>query len=278
LSAKVAINLAVNQYENGELEEAEREFERGIVAAERGGYRYYAAEARWKLGCIAFDRKQLAEAEDLVRRALSEAIECNYAWLQGMACLTLGNVLTTRGKSAEAIQAYMDGLKLSERMNMRHHEAIFHAKLSVLAEQSGDLATSLYHARRNQEIESEVARLKAVNQLRDLSHYDLSQKPAGERLLELSNKNWGSHGSGIAALQEIALATVDILQLDAFSLWLYSEDRQQLFLRCASVREDGKFLLYEKEIVLSASEMPKYFDLLRHQHEALVVHHARLHP
>lgn len=277
LTAKVAINLGVNQYESGELEQAEREFERGIVAAERGGYLYYAAEARWKLGCIAFDRDQLPEAEALVRRALQEAITCKYAWLQGMSCLMLGSILTKRDQLTEAVHAYNDGLSVSERMNMRHHEAIFHARLSQLDEQAGNLVSALHHSRRHQEIETEVAKLKTRNELRDLSHYDLSQKPAGERLLELSNRNW-SDGGGATALQEIAMAALDILQLDALSLWLYSDDGQQLLLRCGCTRENGVPVLSDTEFVLSRADMPTYFDLLQHQHEALVVHHARLHP
>ncbi|MDF3035712.1 MAG: hypothetical protein K0S28_986, partial [Paucimonas sp.] len=278
LTSKLAINLGVNQYESGELQEAEKEFQRGVEAAERGGYRHYAAEARWKLGCIANDRSQLAEAETLVRQALKEAVACGYTWLQAVCYLTLGDVLV-RGKNIpDAVLAYRDGLAFCERMNMRHQEAIFHTKLSQLAEQSGNLDEALRHARRHQEIETELARLKAGNQLRDLSHYDLSQKPAGERLLELSNRNWSSDGSSATALQEIATAALDILQLDAITLWLYSADGEKLLLRCGCVRNDGETRLMEEDVVLRRSQMPSYFELLNRQHEALVVHHGRLHP
>jgi diguanylate cyclase (GGDEF)-like protein len=276
LASKLAINLGVNQYATGELDEAEIEFKRGLAEAQRGGYPHYVAEARWQLGWLAYDRYQLVEAEALIRQALKEAEACGYSWLQGVVYLALGDVLLRSEKIPEALGAYRDGLAFSERVNARHHEAIFHAKLSQLTEQSGDLKSALHHARRRQDIDTEMARLKAGNQLQDLSHYDLSQKPAGERLLELSNKNWGANGVNISALQEIALAALDILQLDALSLWLL--DGECLTLRCGCLRVDGKPVLNEETVVWSENLMPGYFALLRGQHEALVVHNARLHP
>jgi diguanylate cyclase (GGDEF)-like protein len=278
LACKLAINLGVNQYATGELDEAEQEFKRGLSEAERGGFSHYAAEARWKLGCIAYDRHQLDEAEEQIRRALKGAKAAGYSWLQGVAYLTLGDVLVSSGKLADALVAYRDGLLFSESVRARQHEATFHAKLSQLCEDTGDLKGALAHARRLQNIEAELARLKAGNQLQDLSHYDLSQKPAGERLLELSNKNWGASGDNVSAgaLQEIAVAALDILQLDALSLWLLDGDR--LTLRCGCTRVDGKPVLNQAALTWFEADMPAYFALLRSQHEALVVRSARLHP
>lgn len=278
LASKLAINVGSSQYSIGDLEGAENAFRLGLNEAKRGGYRHYVAEARWKLACLEIDRNELDQAELTMRQALQEAADCSYSWMLGVAYLTLGDLLIRAHRHADAQKALQEGLAFCLKIGALHHEAEYHIQLSFLAEQAGDLAAALYHARQQQAAEAELAKKKAGDQLRDLSHYDLSQKPAGERLLELSNKNWSLNSGETSALSEVVLAALDILQLDSLSLWRLSNDGTTLTRRCGFVRHEGESVMLAQDVSWHCEAMPRYFHVMQNQNEALVVHNARLHP
>lgn len=276
LASKVAINLGVNYcYLLGQLDLAAEQFQLGIAEAQRGEIDEYVAEAHWHLAHVESRRGDIEQAERLTRRALHLADACGYLWLKGAALDGLAQVLLQRERYDEAYELYQSALSFATEVGGRSRQAACYAALSQLAEKRGDLAAALEFARQQQHIETELAQLSTPERLRELMQYDLSQKPPGERLLDLASDAVVYQGSLMPALRHVADEAADILRIQYVTIWLRSGSDPTLVCHTQKAPPTDGFLI---DFTISADSMPSYFALLDTLRDPLVVHDIHLHP
>jgi diguanylate cyclase (GGDEF)-like protein len=274
LQAKLALNLGVNELGSGQLDSAEAQFEHGLAEARRGGVCEYVAEAHWHLGRCARQRQDWRAAEQRTSTALQQARACRYSWLIGAALQSLAEIHEQQGRLEQACAAHEEALGHAERIGSRTQQALCCAALSRLAEQRGDLAAALRHARRQMALELQLnAELSAPDRLRQMQQYDLSEKPPVQKLLELSSAGALGKGELVPALQRVAEAAAEILRVDLVALWLREEDG----LACKALHAPAGLALAPGQR-LGSDTAPAYCRLQASLHDALAVHDVRLHP
>ncbi len=276
LSAKLALNLGVNERSDGQLDSAIVQFELGLAEAQRGQVREYVAEAYWHLGQCALDQSDLERAANLTRTALELGQACNYLWLNGAALDSVAKIALLQGRDDEARAAYEAGLRFAKRIGSRAQQANCHGALSRLAEQHGDMDSALRHARAHMAIELEVnAELSAPDRLRTMQQYDLSEKPPIQKLLELASSGSTAGAEWLAALRRIAAAALDILRIDFVAVWLRDGAGGEPEC-CVMLGPPGLAFAVGRRLTVVAQ--PIYGELQRALREASVVHDTRLHP
>ena len=276
LSAKLALNLGVNQRAAGHVASAAAQFELGLAEAERGEVREYVAEAYWHLGRCAQDEGDLARAGQLTRRALELGAACGYIWLSAAALGSMAQIFISQGRYDDAASAYEEALAFATRSGSRPQQAACYSALSRLAEQRGDLTAALANARRHMAIEAEInAELSAPDRLRTMQQYDLSEKPPIQKLLELSSSVSVDSVDLLPALRRVASAAADILHIDLVAVWL--RDASEADAEC-HVLLAPQGVGFEVGRRLSGAEFPLYSAMQRDLGQASVVHDLRLHP
>ncbi|XZG71933.1 response regulator [Chitinibacteraceae bacterium HSL-7] len=275
LASKLALNLGVNLVTaQPDSPEAEEQFRLGLAAAERGQHREYIAEAHWHLATIKLSQAEYKEAEALCELAIAEAERCGYAWLLSVAPPTLAETQLAQGSLDNAIATHEHALEHASRINARHQMLRCHARLSQLFEQKGDAGTALAHARAELVLQHEINQAEAPERLQELAHYRLSEKPASERLLDVSNANWSEQQDTGAALQLLAEAALNVLAVDWVSIWLADDDGDTLC--CAGAASASRQDWHPAPC--RVRQMPAYHALWRSLNSPLVVHDVRLHP
>ncbi len=277
LEAKLAINLGVGNFENGQLEEAELQFHRGMDAAVRGQHREFKAEAHWQLARTAKERGQMDLAAQQCRLALQLATHLNHAWLQSMASQTLTEIAWAQGDAAEALRCAQAALDQAQRIQSRPQESRAHLQLAHLLQSQGNLNEALQHLWQHLSLQTEAQQLGLPERLSKLAHYDLSRKPPEVMLLELSNRQWplNSREDLLAATQELGEKVREILLLDEVQFWWADEQAGSYTLqpsKTASLASPAPTLS------LNSSQHADYLQLLKQQQDPLVLGDLRLHP
>jgi len=273
LQSKQAINLGVNQFNNGRLDIAQTAFAHGLQEAERGGIREYVAEAYWHLGLIDKAKLQYADALDKVQTALRLGHACGYLWLEGVALQTLAELYVLQGKAGEAITAYQTALEHANKIGSRHQQSTSMGALSELSEQAGQLEQALRYAREHQRIQSELNRLNTEDRFRDISTYDLSKKPPIEQLLDLSSDRRLEENDVDSSLQFIAESALQALRIDFVGIYLIDPAGTDIAMRAQIFSDSAAPAVPD----INKQANPAWFATLTHTSGPHTIHDVRLH-
>ena len=276
LHAKVALNLGFNQYEIGQTEAAEQQFQLALAASQRGGIDEFEAEAHWHLGLAALGQGDFANAERHTRDALRLAEACGNIWALAAALETLGQIERRQERIGAARATYQSALAWAVKIGALPRQAACYRALSELAEQQGDLAAALEHMREHMRLNADLAtQLSAPDRLRVLQQYDLSHKSQIELLLELASSQVLNSTDRDDALAQVCEAACAILRIDYLCLWLRDEDSGQL--RCCAMHGPAQQATRLGQ-VLPPGMAGMDARLREGAYEERVVHDIRLHP
>ncbi|MGL4574622.1 MAG: tetratricopeptide repeat protein [Burkholderiaceae bacterium] len=186
LAAKVALNIGVGHFENGQIEDAERHFSHGLAAARRGQHREFEAEAHWHLARTALARGNLQWAIADCRLALDIANKLGHHWLEAAASRTWTEIALVRGDESAAIRSTLHGLALAEQIQSKPQQREAHLQLARLLEKKGELAAALQHLWKHVELQAEMERQALPNRLTLLPFADAGAPRAPENEAEVS--------------------------------------------------------------------------------------------
>lgn len=258
LAAKLALNIGVGSFETGDLPAAERHFSHGLAAARRGSHRVFEAEAHWHLARAALARQRMDWAVADCRLALDIAARQGYPWLEAAASRTWTEIALARGDNAAAVRSTRHGLQLAQRIQARAQARQAHLQLAELLQAQGDAAGALDHLWQHLALQSEIKRLSLP------ARTTLAAPPAEEAgapvtpeelLLQLSGQRQRlATLPPTEALAELKAASVRILGLASVVRW--------------TLGPGG----------LTATDHPRYFDLLHRHGTPLALPDAALHP
>ncbi|WP_051534615.1 ATP-binding protein [Deefgea rivuli] len=272
LASKLALNRGVNHfYFPNELDLAEQQFERGLYYATQGDIQEYIAEAHWHLAHVYLDQQQLDKGKASATQALALAEKSGYSWLRSVCYDTLSHILQQQGDHNAAYALSEKALAFAQQTDSLYNQRDHLERLSRLAEQQGDLQTALELARQQQAINQQMDLLSAPERLQSLRHYDLTQKPVSEQLLELAANpeiNLGQH----ASLQLVLNEAAQILQLDWIGIWTLNPHASGY--DCA-VQYSKKVQL---QFQINPQQTPHYFKYINQMEQLVIAPDARLHP
>jgi tetratricopeptide (TPR) repeat protein len=158
LAAKVALNIGVGHFENGQREDAERYFSHGLAAARRGSHREFEGEAHWHLARAALARGELQWAIADCRLALDIAGKLHHHWLEASASRTWTEIALARGDESAAIRSTQHGLELAERIQSKPQQREAHLQLARLLERKGEYQAALQHLWQHVTLQAELER------------------------------------------------------------------------------------------------------------------------
>ncbi|RQP23864.1 diguanylate cyclase [Piscinibacter terrae] len=276
LLAKLGLNLGVHERAMGERNSAVMEIESALLHAKRGDVREYEAEAYWHLGQCALDEGQLDRAESLTREALRLAFACKYVWLSSAAMMSLAHIFRQQKRLKESVSAYEEALAHAVSNGSRPQQMACHSALSQLCEELGDDTQALRHARRHLALELEIkSELSAPDRLRNLEQHDLSEKPAVQKLLELSASGTMKTVGLDESLAQVVTNAADILKVELVAICLRDDASGAIVCRALHAPDALRFKVGD---AIDAGGLPHYEALQRSLEHALVVHDLRLHP
>ncbi|MCB9597989.1 MAG: tetratricopeptide repeat protein [Sandaracinaceae bacterium] len=142
VAADAHVSLGVVAYQGGELERAERSFERAQVLYERAGDRAGRAAAIGNAAAVARSQERF----DPARRGFAEAARLHRAEGnlrgEGIACSNLANVERCMGRFDESRAHFAEALRLHRFVGNRRSEALAHCFLGFLELAEGDVTAA----------------------------------------------------------------------------------------------------------------------------------------
>ncbi|MFE7775462.1 BTAD domain-containing putative transcriptional regulator [Streptomyces sp. NPDC057445] len=115
-TAQVRLSLGEHHLSRGELEQAEREFTRGLRATFENGDLSGHCHALWGLGWIDVQRGRCPEAEDRLQRARSLSRRIQDPLLESDVVLGLAAVCRISGRTADAVALLEEGAALCRQI------------------------------------------------------------------------------------------------------------------------------------------------------------------
>jgi tetratricopeptide (TPR) repeat protein len=143
-------------YHRGNLDEAERLYNRTLEIMERQEDQGGMATSFHQLGMIAQDRGDLEQAEGLYNRSLEIAEELDDQPGIATSLHQLGNLARGRGDMEGAESLYRRSLEISERLGDQPGIAASQGQLGILAQRRGDLEEAERLYRRSLEIAEQL--------------------------------------------------------------------------------------------------------------------------
>lgn len=270
------LNLGVNLYRLGRLDEAEAAYRQVILLARQLGHQDDAGETLFRLAELDIARGRPDEALALLDEAYRLCEESSHWWGLANVCLARGEALVLQGNSSLATTSVREGIEFAKHAGAAHIEARLWHALARHAECGGDIPQA-YAAFKMASALDQCILLGSHNphqqrELEDLAGLRISPS---RQLLELSTDQSLEQRSLQDAMCLLAQKGCDILDLPQCSVWLHDHDGQQA-LHCACRHAAGEGTQVESGEMLFQHELPEFFAQLG-QGDSVIAHVARYH-
>lgn len=271
LHAKILINIGVVQLKLDQLSPAKAALETSRQICLSNDYADYAATSYSRLAEIALKENQLDEAMSLLNQALIFARKVSYRWGEATILSNMAQIHSRHQRYDAALECIFTAQVIAKNHHftpvlMRLHQAAAHN-----AELAGQIALAI------QELKAGVALQTALQQVQQSEQNNiLVQKTnlrasASSKLVNLANHRLIEHGDEADYWPLLAQESASLLRLERISIWLLSEDKQQLVCRYARQEADQA-----PAPILERRMMPVFFASLEHN-QPIIAHDATHH-